>query len=124
MTREEVFKYVAEQYGTDPEHPWFDANAVLRHRDNSKWYAVVLVVGRDKLGLEGDGMIDVINLKCDPLLVSTLKNQSGYHPAYHMNKEKWISVRLDGTVDENDVKNLIDMSYQLTAPKRRKGGSK
>lgn len=121
MTREKVFEFVSEQYGTVPEYPWFDANAVLRHRDNSKWYAVVLVVGRDKLGLDGDGLVDVINLKCDPLLVSNLKNQNGYHPAYHMNKEKWISVRLDGTVDEKEIIYLIDMSYQMTAPSQKKG---
>ena len=31
-----------------------------------------------------------------------------------MNKDKWISVILDGTVSDDEIKNLIDLSYQLT----------
>lgn len=29
---------------------WNDWNAVLRHTDNSKWYGLIMEVGRDKLG--------------------------------------------------------------------------
>ena len=28
-----------QQYGTEPEYPWHDWNAVLRHNDNNKWYS-------------------------------------------------------------------------------------
>ncbi len=45
-----------------------------------------------------------------------LREQSGYLPAYHMNKERWITIRLDGSVPEEEIKNLIDMSYHLTKP--------
>ena len=55
MTRQELFIWVRQQYGTEPEYPWHDWNAVLRHNDNNKWYGVVLEVSADKLGLPGGG---------------------------------------------------------------------
>lgn len=32
MNRQEIFRWVKEQYGTEPDYPWQDANAVLRHQ--------------------------------------------------------------------------------------------
>lgn len=114
MDRIKVFEWVKKAYGTEPDYPWNDGNAVLRHRTNHKWYGAVLEVSRKKLGLEEDSMIDVLNVKADPMLVGSLRQQPGYLPAYHMNKEKWVSILLDGTVPEENIKNLIEMSYELT----------
>lgn len=36
-----------------------------------------------------------------------------------MNKNSWITILLDGTVQEEEIKNLIDLSYQLTQPKKK-----
>ena len=94
MTRQELFTWIRQQYGTEPEYPWHDWNAVLRHNDNDKWYGVVLEVSADKLGLPEAGIIDVLNVKSDPLLIGSLRGQDGYFPAYHMNKEKWLSIQL------------------------------
>ena len=66
----------------------------VRHSDNNKWYGVVLVVSADKLGLPEAGIIDVLNVKSDPLLIGSLRGQDGYFPAYHMNKEKWLSIQV------------------------------
>ncbi len=119
MDRKQVFEYVQLQYGAEPDYPWSDRNAVLRHAGSKKWYGLVIEVGRDKLGLPGDGAVDVLNVKCDPLLIGSLRTKDGFHPAYHMNKENWISIRLDGSVPAEEVQGLIDMSYTLTLPKRR-----
>ena len=94
MTRQELFTWIRQRYGTEPEYPWHDWNAVLRHNDNIKWYGVVLEVSADKLGLPEAGIIDVLNVKSDPLLIGSLRGQDGYFPAYHMNKEKWLSIQL------------------------------
>lgn len=37
MTRQELFDWCRQQYGTEPDYPWNDWNAVLRHTDNNKW---------------------------------------------------------------------------------------
>ena len=73
MTREELFQWVKREYGTEAEYPWKDSNAVLRRADNDKWYGVILSVAGSKLGLEDDNIIDVINLKSDPMLIGSLR---------------------------------------------------
>ncbi|MBQ9994207.1 MAG: MmcQ/YjbR family DNA-binding protein, partial [Clostridia bacterium] len=35
-------------------------------------------------------------------------------PGYHMNKEHWISVLMDGSVPTEQICWLVDMSYQMT----------
>lgn len=120
MNREEVFAYVKKKYGTEPDYPWMDQNAVLRHADNKKWYALVLSVCADKLGLKKDKTVDVINVKCDPVLIGSLRTKNGFFPAYHMNKNSWISILLDPAVSDGEVKGLIDLSYELTQSKRHK----
>lgn len=121
MTRQEIFTWVKDQYGTDPDYPWADDNAVLRHRDNNKWYGLIMTVGRDKLGLMEEGGVEVLNVKCDPELIGSLRTREGFHPAYHMNKEKWITVRLDGSVPGTEIQNLLDLSYRLTEPPAKSG---
>ena len=65
-------------------------------------------------GLAGNQIIDILNVKSDPLLIGSLRSKQGYFPAYHMNKEKWVSIALDGSVPDDEIKNLLDMSYKLT----------
>ncbi len=119
MTRQEIFDFVRKEYGTEPEYPWFDRNAVLRRKDNDKWYGVILEVAGNKLGLPEKEFVDVLNVKSDPMLIASLRGQMGYFPAYHMNKEKWISILLGQAELDESIQNLLALSYDLTAPKRR-----
>ncbi|MDO5392432.1 MAG: MmcQ/YjbR family DNA-binding protein [Eubacteriales bacterium] len=118
MNRQELFKQVKQMYGTEPDYPWHDRNAVLRHPDTGKWFAVIMEIPEFKLGLPGNWVVDVVNVKCDPMLIGSLRQQAGYFPAYHMNKDQWISVLLDGPVPEAAILNLISMSYELTQEKK------
>ncbi len=123
MTREEVFSYVKSAYDILPDYPWQDENAVLRHPENRKWFAVVLAAKRESLGLLGEGTLELLNLKCDPLLLGSIRSEPGFFPAYHMNKEKWVSAALDGSASEEKILALLDESYALTLglSKKRKG---
>ncbi len=121
MTRQQLFQWMKRRYGVEPDYPWADENAVLRHRDNNKWFALVMEVGREKLGMDGDGTAEIINLKCQPALIGSLRERNGFHPAYHMNKDQWLSVRLDGSVTDDELKSLIDLSFELTQKKQKKG---
>ena len=116
MIREEYFKIVFERLKTEPDYPFsgFPDYAVLRHGDSRKWFALMMEVPRDKLGLAGTKKLDIVNLKCDPILISSLRGETGIFPAYHMNKEKWITIFLDGTVPKNEICDLLDLSYDLT----------
>ena len=108
MTRQELFTWIRQQYGTEPEYPWHDWNAVLRHNDNNKWYGVVLEVSADKLGLPKAGIVDVLNVKSDPLLIGSLRRQ-----------DKWLSIQLGKPELDDAIKDLLSLSYELTAPKKR-----
>ena len=41
--------------------------------------------------------------------------KEGYLPAYHMNKSHWISILLGGAVEAEEIKNLLEMSYEMTS---------
>lgn len=116
MNRQELQRYISEVYSTVPEFPWirYPNYAVFRHQSNQKWFAAILAVPRAKLGLQGEGILEIVNLKCDPVLVGSLRSEPGFFPAYHMNKENWISVALDGSVPDSKIKMLLDLSYDAT----------
>ena len=124
--REQVARWAMEQFGVEPEYPWADSPEafILRHPNSGKWFGVVMAVGRDRLGLPGEGRVDVLNLKADPLLLGSLLEMPGFYPAYHMNKLHWVSLLLDGPLGEEDILPLLDMSYENVAPKGRKKGGK
>lgn len=116
--REDVFQYVRKKYKSEIEYLWvrFPTYAVFRHKDNRKWYGLVMDLPRRKLGLDGEEIVDVLNVKLDsPLLADLLARQEGIFPGYHISRGNWISVLLDGTVPAEEVRDLIDMSYRATA---------
>lgn len=118
MDRKTFFEYIKKEYKVTPDYPWkkYPDNAVFRHSDNNKWFALVMDVARDKLGQIGAERITVVNLKiADALFRDTIIREEGIIPAYHMNKQNWITVFLDGTVPEERVYDLLDMSYRATA---------
>ena len=114
MDRKEIFEYVKKQYGTIPEYLWSSSpdSAVLRHK-NGKWYAVIMNVEKTKLGLDGEGKIEIMDVKCDPEMTSMIIQTDGFLPGYHMNKQHWITIFLDGRVERAMILDFLDMSYNL-----------
>ena len=114
VDREEIFEYVKKQYGTIPEFLWSSSpdSAVLRHH-NGKWYAVIMNVERSKLGLDGDDTVEIMDVKCDPEMTGMIIQTYGFLPGYHMNKQHWITILLDGIVGESKILDFLDMSYDL-----------
>ena len=119
--RDEVLRYCLEYYGTEPDYPWDDEPeyAVLRNARNKKWYGLIMRISRDKLGFKDSAPVDILNIKCDPIALGSLLEKEGCHPAYHMSKSHWLTARLDGSVDFEEIKALINMSYELTAPRMK-----
>ena len=121
--RQKLFNYVKKKYKVKPEYPWrkYPDYAVLRHSDNNKWFALVAEVEKSKLGLVGDDCISIINLKIDDLMFrDMLIQEDGIMPAYHMNKQHWITVLLDGSVPQERIYDLLEMSFMATASKQKK----
>ena len=123
MDRQTVFDYIKKKYKVLPEYPWrrYNSNAVFRHNDNKKWFALVMEMQRDKLGFSGTEYVDVVNLKIDDMFFrDMIIRENGILPAYHMNKMHWITVLLNGTVAEEKIFELIDMSFLATASAKKK----
>ena len=113
-----VIEYIKTEYTAEPEFLWPDrypGYAVFRHGDNKKWFALVATISSKSLGLKEDEMIDVINLKFDKNQTYDFAETSDHiFPAYHMNKNHWITIWLDGTLSDELIFELIKKSYLLT----------
>lgn len=119
MNRDEWINYIAGTYDEDAEFPWakYPKDMVFRHSNNRKWFALIMEIPKEKLGIPGDGMLDILNVKCNPVLIDSLRKEPGFFPAYHMNKTNWVTVALDGSADDDRIKLVLDMSFELTARK-------
>ena len=122
MNRDDLEQFINENYNAESDYPWlkYPNYEVFRHSNNRKWFALIMDIPKNKLGLPGTDIIDVVNFKCDPLLIGSLLKEAGFFPAYHMNKESWITVALDKSVNDDTIKMLLDMSYDSTALKTHK----
>ena len=47
-------------------------------------------------------------------VTTTFRVEPGIFPGWHMNKTHWLSVVLGGTVEDEKIKFMVDMSYELT----------
>lgn len=120
--RERITQYIRDAYGTEAEYLWADSpgNAVFRHPASKKWYAALMRVLPGKLGLTGEEALDVMDIKCSSILIGSLRATKGFLPAYHMNKNHWISILLNDSVPDDQIIPLLELSYDSVAPKRRK----
>lgn len=111
-----IARLIFEEYGDQPNFEWDDAPgyATFHHNDNHKWYAIIMNIDRSKLEPKKKDMIEIINVKLDPLKITDLLRKEGFYKAYHMNKKNWISLILDGTIKDQDIMALIYESYNLT----------
>ena len=110
-----VIAYVRDTYGDELEYLWekFPDNAVVRRKDNQKWYAAFLTVSRRKLGLHSDEAAEILDLRIRPEEMESAVDHIRFFPGYHMNKKHWITICLDGSVSNEEIRRRIDESYDL-----------
>lgn len=88
-------KYTTEDYPFDENTPCF--------RVAGKIYAITSF-----------GFPLRVNLKCDPEMAADLRERyEDVLPGYHMNKKHWNTVILQGNLSLNEIKKMIDHSYDL-----------
>jgi len=116
MTRRELAAYLTDTYGTTGEHLFarYPSFQVFRHRGSKKWFAVIMDIPGKNLGLPGEDEMCVVNLKCDTRLIGSFREEPGIFPGWHMNKAHWLSAALETGVEDEKIKFLVDMSYELT----------
>ena len=110
-----ILLFIKERYNAEPEFLWSSLPecAALRVPGKKPWFAVVGRVPKDKFGLDEGGVVEVINLKDEPKIVSDRVDGKNAFPAYHMNKQHWYTLFLDERLSDNEIVNLIEKSYAL-----------
>lgn len=106
-TREEVLKYGLSFADSYQEAPFHDQNwQLVRYKGNKKAFLWTY---------ERDGHLN-LNVKVDPAKAWFWRDiYKSVIPGYHQNKDHWNTIIMDGTVSENDIKLMIEESYELVS---------
>ena len=120
MNRAEIIEYIQNTFDVIGERLWlkYPDYIVFRNKDNKKWFAIIMDIEKSKLDLIGKGKVDIIDLKCESLLIGSLIHNKGYLPAYHMNKNNWITALIDENANFDEIKDLIHLSYEIIDKKK------
>ena len=112
-TRSQILEYGLSFPDTYQDAPFHDDNwQLVRYSGNKKAFLWTY---------EKEGFLN-INVKTDPEKAFFWRDiYSAVRPAYHQNKRHWITVVLDGTIPDKDIRLMIAESYDLIAdsPTRR-----
>lgn len=102
MTTDQVLDLCSSLPGAVEDYPFGDDVAVFKI--GGKMFALVLLTGEP----------GSVNLKCDPDWALELRAMyAAVRPGYHANKRHWNTVELDGTVEDAELREMIDHSYEL-----------
>ena len=111
MTKQELIDYCLTYPAAYEDYPFDETTTLIRHSSNKKMFALV-----DHL----NGRLHV-TMKCDPINADFLRGVfESVIPGYHMNKQHWNTVYVDGDVPIDELYDMIGHSYDLVKPKQRK----
>ena len=114
MTRDDVLDACCALPGAVEEYPFGDGVAVFKV--GGRMFALVPLAGEPA----------TVNVKCEPELAVALRAQHrAVLPGYHQNKRHWNTVELDGSVDDGELRWMIEHSYGLVVaglPKAARDG--
>ena len=116
----EIIKYIKDKYNDELEFLWekFDDNAIVRRKDNKKWYCLFGIISLDKLGIDSHKEIEILNIRCDNS-ANIIDNKTVFL-GYHMNKKHWITIILNNNMNTKKIIDLLDKSYILAKGKEKK----
>jgi len=111
MTKWELIEYCLTFADAYEDYPFDEEWAAMRHVSNQKNFAFIY---------ERGGKL-CVNLKCEPMQADFWRRvYSAVTPAYHMNKQHWNTVVVDMSLSDEEIYEMINHSYCLTAPKAKK----
>lgn len=61
--------------------------------------------------------MEIIDLRFQKENIHKIIDNNRFYPGYHMNKNNWISIKLDNSVETKKIFELIDNSYNLSLKK-------
>lgn len=114
-----VLKYIKNKYGDSEEYLWdrFPEVAAIRNKKNNKWYALLMTIPENKIGIDRGDTIEIINLRYYKDDTQNIIDNKQIFPGYHMNKKSWITIKLEGNMNTKEIYKLIDISYNISLKK-------
>ena len=102
MDVEQISEYCLSKKGTSEDFPFDEETLVFKVM--GKMFALIPL---ERIPLQ-------INLKCNPDLVIELRERyDAVQPGYHMNKNHWNTILIDGRLRKDLILEWIDKSYDL-----------
>lgn len=110
-----ILRFIKDSYNVEPEFLWarFPECAAIRVSGKRQWFAALMMISKDKLGLGEDGFAEIINLKNEPEIVDIKVDGKKILPAYHMNKKHWYTLILDDRLSDDEIIKMVRKSYEL-----------
>lgn len=110
MTHAELDEYLLSFPNTWLDFPFGEETAVYKagHKETGegKLFALVTV----------DSKPIRVSLKTDPKLSMTLRERyEEVQPGYHLNKKHWITLINTGQLNDDEIKDLVRLSYNLVS---------
>lgn len=112
---QEIISYVRKTYGDELEFLWKRSphNGIWRRKDTNKWYAVLMIIKKQKIGLDSEEMVEIMDLRMNMAEKEKLIDKQKFFPGFHMNKDHWYTICLDGSLPLEEIYRRIDDSYRL-----------
>lgn len=110
MTHKELEDYLLEFADTWLDFPFGEGTSVYKVGDKEAGGGKIFAIIAD-----GSKPLRV-SLKCDPILAVNLREKyETVVPGYHLNKKHWNTIICTGQLDDDEIKDLARLSYQLVA---------
>jgi predicted DNA-binding protein (MmcQ/YjbR family) len=117
MTPDDLVEFCLSLHQATETFPFGEETSVFKTSGNGKIFALSALAAEPLR----------VSLKCDPEESRALREEFPQQitPGYHLNKKHWITVVLDGSVDDELVRQLLRDSHELVRPRmprRRQAG--
>ncbi len=116
--KDEYLAWLSTRFSATPDFLWPDTPDYCVFRcPNKKWFALVMKVKYRQLGLKGEEEVWVVNIKSPVDKIPSLIDKKSIFPAWHMNKNHWITVLLTAATGFEKLCQLTEISYGLVNKK-------
>src|SRR6478609_5891159 len=98
-----------EMPGAVETFPFNPETSVFKAREGGKIFALSALAGEPLK----------VSLKADPeIVVSMQRTFEAAGPGYHLNKRHWMTITVGGDLPDEQIRELIEDSYDLVKPRR------
>lgn len=110
MIHKELEEYLLSFPNTWLDFPFGEGTSVYKIGHKETGEGKIFAIVRD------DSSPLNVSLKCDPQLAEILRQKyETVVPGYHLNKKHWNTIICSGQLNDEEVKDLANLSYQLVS---------